>query len=1736
MATQSAYKAEDYTVGWICALPVELAASAELLDKEHPPLPQDTKDSNSYTFGNIGEHNVVIGCLPFGQMGLVSAANIATQMKSRFKSIRFGLMVGIGGGVPSEISDIRLGDVVVSLPNGQSGGVVQYDLGKTLTGGQNIRTGSLNAPPQILLTALAAVEAARMRGKFDIETSLSSLGERLPKFAHPRTLKDHLYKSEYAHLRGATCANCHEDQLEERDDRETDDVIIHYGTIASGNQVMKDGIERDRLSDELGGVLCFEMEAAGLMNNFPCLVIRGICDYADSHKNKGWQPYAAATAAAFGKGLLGLIPAAEVVLAPTLDKTMEHLTAMFADSRDLSQRIEERISTAEGDKALEWLSNTTFSKPQNTARDTWTPGTGQWLLELKEYTDWRNFRPGLLWIYGAAGSGKTVLCSTVIDDIQQKKKKMEERQQQPQLAYWYFQFSNDATQKVRNLLRSFIRQLSTVSPSDGVTSLWQDHNRTGSEPGNEELVGVLGKIIESHKSGVYLIMDALDECPQTPDQPERARMLSMLRSLSTAHPNLHILVMSRPELDIHSALSQYPSIDLEMSVAGDVKRFVQSSLHSGDLNVWGTELKQEIEDRLSSFETKRFRWADLQIRRLQSCYTKTQIQEALRTIPESLEAAYEETLNSIPRKDAKVARLILMWLSSSFRPMTINEIAAAVELPHPEFVLKICTSMLVTLIHEQTDTFIKLAHFSVKEYLVAQWGDEIHEESPGYRFSSELAHATIGTATVSYILGTNGADVSGLTLIEMPLLSYSADYWFPHVAAVGERIDNFPQLKSQLAKFFSPEYYKSYVNWHEIFDWDENEHGEIPHASGRAVPARCPLYCASLFGFDHIVEILLGEDEAISSGAGVLEDALIGAAINGHSQVVQRLLLDKRCWLGQDHMRRILRGVNTNTHAIIKVLWEAGLFGPVAGRARWDGFNPSISDWALETAAGSWKNGFEVTKALLDQMRPSSGAHPSHDVVLAAVRNGLSGCEVTKLFLDRYGKHLDITDQVVQAAAGNGMNGVEVMTLLLDQRLEDIHITKEVVKEAAKNTKSGKRILSLLLERLQDPAAQDREGVLEVLVEHFDDDLTQLFLDRSARVQITAKLFTAAAKNFKHHSEIMKILIGRQTGHDQDLEDMIGAHGKRMSERSAAKGAASTRYGKLVIKVTATRRLRKTNDIYLVIVFQRNEFISKALSMKDRDLDEDILVPVPIRRSYSEAARRRQGSVVSIADQEESDVEEFQSSEPVTQDVSATFDVVDSDSRVNITAYGRENGKETFLGHNELEVRLTATDSHRISWLPLKGRNEIESDAWGEVEVDAHFQQAEMKSCSATDFQILKLIGKGTWGQVYQVRKKDTQRIYAMKVISKKVIVRKKGVASIIGQRNVLVRAATTNSPFIASLKFAFQTPSDLYLVTDYLAGGELFWHLQKEGRFKEERARFYVAEVILALQHLHSYGIIYRDLKPENILLDAIGHVVLVDFSLSKLSLKADTDDHFCGTTEYLAPEVILDEAGYTRMADFWSLGVLMFEMCCGWSPFYAEDTQQMYRNIAFGKIRFPRDALSSDGRAFVKGLINRNPKHRLGATDDAEELKRHAFFSGFDWDALETKRIPPPFKPQVMTSAITVDNFDPDFTNALNNTSSSLNARAAALAGGWLGGLGASTPLSPSMQAAFKGFTFVDESLRGGGFRGFTFVDDSALQSTMGGFDQDTLTHHGGDRVHDDSRELDKDEDWEDIKDINE
>lgn len=317
MLLLSNMKYEDYTVGWICALPTEMAAARGMLDEIHETLPSLPHDNNNYTFGRIGDHNVVIACLPSGVMGKISATGVVTQLLSTCTGIEFGLMVGIGGGVPSKKHDIRLGDVVVSKPTGTYGGVIQYDFGKTVEEGKFIVMGSLNKPPKTLLTALASLEAKHMTEDHMVAKHLSEMTKKHPKLTThstcPDVRYDSLYTAEYDHPKEYdTCSQCDANKLVIREPRASEGPVIHYGLVASGDRVMRHGGTRERLRQELD-VLCFEMEAAGLMDILPCLVIRGICDYADSHKNKQWQPYAAAAASAYAKELLSVIPGRLVI-------------------------------------------------------------------------------------------------------------------------------------------------------------------------------------------------------------------------------------------------------------------------------------------------------------------------------------------------------------------------------------------------------------------------------------------------------------------------------------------------------------------------------------------------------------------------------------------------------------------------------------------------------------------------------------------------------------------------------------------------------------------------------------------------------------------------------------------------------------------------------------------------------------------------------------------------------------------------------------------------------------------------------------------------------------------------------------------------------------------------------------------------------------------------------------------------------------------------------------------------------------------------------------------------------------------------------------------------------------------------------------------------------------------------------------------------------------------------------
>ncbi|XP_068774261.1 ribosomal protein S6 kinase alpha-3 isoform X1 [Struthio camelus] len=355
-----------------------------------------------------------------------------------------------------------------------------------------------------------------------------------------------------------------------------------------------------------------------------------------------------------------------------------------------------------------------------------------------------------------------------------------------------------------------------------------------------------------------------------------------------------------------------------------------------------------------------------------------------------------------------------------------------------------------------------------------------------------------------------------------------------------------------------------------------------------------------------------------------------------------------------------------------------------------------------------------------------------------------------------------------------------------------------------------------------------------------------------------------------------------------------------------------------------------------------------------------------------------------------------------------------------------------------------------------------------EIAITHHVKEGHEKA-DPSQFELLKVLGQGSFGKVFLVKKisgSDARQLYAMKVLKKATLKVRDRVRTKM-ERDILVEV---NHPFIVKLHYAFQTEGKLYLILDFLRGGDLFTRLSKEVMFTEDDVKFYLAELALALDHLHSLGIIYRDLKPENILLDEEGHIKLTDFGLSKESIDHEKKAYsFCGTVEYMAPEVV-NRRGHTQSADWWSFGVLMFEMLTGTLPFQGKDRKETMTMILKAKLGMPQ-FLSPEAQSLLRMLFKRNPANRLGAgPDGVEEIKRHPFFSKIDWNKLYRREIHPPFKPATGRPEDTFY-FDPEFTAKTPKDSPGI-------------------PPSANAHQLFRGFSFV----------AITSDDESQAMQTVG------------------------------------
>ncbi|RDW79149.1 uncharacterized protein DSM5745_06001 [Aspergillus mulundensis] len=665
---------EDYTVGWICALSLGMAAAKAMLDEIHEDLPVKPNDHNAYTLGRIGKHNVAIACLPSGEYGIASAATVATQLLSSFQSVKFGLLVGIGGGIPSRDADIRLGDVVVGLPTSSTthGGVIQYDLGKATHAGKFVRTGALNRPPQILLTAVSKLQAIHQMEGSKISKFVGEISKKYPMMRWSYTDRhgvDSLFEASYQHeeLR-SSCINCDSSQRVKRPIRTSQEPVIHYGLIASGNQVVRDGHVRDHLGRQ-HGALCVEMEAAGLVNDYPCLVIRGICDYADSHKNKTWQRYTAAVAAAYAKELLLV----------TSDHSVED-NGQAMKAKFVRYTGSGRVSTAypEVRKRVNWLRSLHPSRVEVPRIIQASPSETTWcqMFNNRDYGRWYYGRQvdthkGLIWIKGKPGSGKSTFMKhafcRALDELQEEG-----------AVVAAFSFNAQDKNKV-DLFGSLLHQLLQANESDLHTFMKAFDDKLeniGSDAkwSEEELWSYLKAMFTvQRRSRTLFFVDGLDEC-----ESGGMRELALLfREMTTAahavDAKLSICLFSReyPKVSVESC----PEIMIDRLNGIDIRRYVEQKF-----NIVGVGKHQEWRKLAAAIVDKSsgvFLWVVLVVDTVLKDHDDGKnlkyLERRLRETPLALEKLFEQLLITVDSHDLDLTKKLFSWVVYAVKPLRLLE-------------------------------------------------------------------------------------------------------------------------------------------------------------------------------------------------------------------------------------------------------------------------------------------------------------------------------------------------------------------------------------------------------------------------------------------------------------------------------------------------------------------------------------------------------------------------------------------------------------------------------------------------------------------------------------------------------------------------------------------------------------------------------------------------------------------------------------------------------------------------------------------------------------------------------------------------------------------------------------------------------------------------------------------------------------------------------------------------------
>ncbi|KAF4197557.1 hypothetical protein CNMCM8694_002459 [Aspergillus lentulus] len=859
----------DYTVAWVCALPLEMTAAKVMLNETHESLLQPPTDPNSYTLGSMSGHNIVIACLPSGIYGTTSATAVVAKMHSTFPSLKFALMVGIGGGVPSTSTDVRLGDV---------------------------RTGCLNKPPQVLLNAVSQMRSEYMLRETDIEETISNILDKYkqlkPEFSRPD--RDWLFSADYVHPNNnPDCSACDQSRLVTRALGTSRKPQIHYGLIASGNQVMKDAKTRDSIA-EASNILCFEMEAAGLMDQLHCLVIRGICDYCDSHKNKEWQGYAALAAAAYSQLLLTVVPH-QMNDSPKFDTKVQLSERSRARQMDILKKLN--------------MSPYRDQKDRNPDR---IPGTCQWFVNHTTFQDWQASQTSqMLWVSANPGCGKSVLAKYLADSILKKGVTRT-------VGYFFFKDDFEEQKSITNALCCVLHQLFSQNRDLLTETLIERFEMNGRITNSfSELWNILiSSAKEKHSGEIICLLDALDECEQH-GWSQFTEALRRLYTDGTRHTfNLKFLITSRPysrirrgfqPLDIPGQpivhLSGESDVEME-KISQEIVIFIETRVKEVKARLRLSEDEQNLLlQNLTRVPNRTYLWVYLTLNLIENKddIDKTGIIESTTNLPQSVDEAYEQILSR--STDSQKAKKLLYIVVGAARPLNLREMDLALALREghrsyadlplvPEDRFRETMQGLCGLFVTIVDSKIYLLHQTAREFLLRDTLGKIPnaiERRFTWRHSLRLqeSHSILAMICIQHLLFTDFGKARILTGDARRLagsyvfLDYTARYWTAHLLESDLETDAMLQPLLEICDASTARC----KAWLQIY-WSSIT---IDFPTGFTT-----LMVASYFGLTPVVKHLIKKGginlDAKEDVHG--RSALSWAAGNGHSAVVN--LLTKR--------------------------------------------------------------------------------------------------------------------------------------------------------------------------------------------------------------------------------------------------------------------------------------------------------------------------------------------------------------------------------------------------------------------------------------------------------------------------------------------------------------------------------------------------------------------------------------------------------------------------------------------------------------------------------------------------------------------------------------------------------------------------------------------------------------------------------------------------------------------------